>query len=85
MENDLNHARISLVIHAAAALAVSYLSAFLGGLYAGLVGIVVLVAIGYPLEKFAGKRGFKWWLANGIFVYLFLWLVGWTYFLNVGI
>ena len=84
MDTDLKHSRISLVIHAVAAIAVSYLSIYLGGgLLPGAVGIVVLVGIGYPLERLTGKRGFKWWFVNGVIIYLLIWLVGWTYFLNI--
>jgi len=86
MDRDLKHARISVVIHAAIAVSMGYFSTWLmNSLYAGVAGIVVLVAIGYPLERLAGNRGLKWWFANGIFIYLFFWLVSWTYFFNAGI
>ena len=84
MEPELLHSRISVAVHIVAAIVISYVSFTLQNtLYAGVLGIVVLIAIGYPLERVAGKKGFKWWFANGIFIYLFIWLVGWTYFLNL--
>lgn len=86
MERDIKHARISVIIHTAAAIVVANISILLANnLFAGVVGIATLVAIGYLLEKFLGKRGFKWWFANGMFIYIFVWLVGWIYFFNLGL
>lgn len=84
MEKDLLHGRVSVTLHAVVAILVGYFSFWINNnLYAGLLGLVLLVVMGYPLERFTGKRGLKWWFANGIFIYLMLWLVSWTYFLNV--
>jgi hypothetical protein len=86
MEKDLKHSRISVIVHAFSAAAVAYASASISNtLYAGALGIAVLIAAGYPLEKAFGKRGFRWWFTNGIFIYLFVWLVGWIYFFNAGL
>ena len=86
MDPDVKHARISVIVHAVAAVIIAFISYWIRTpLYAGVIGIIVLVAIGYPLARFTGKRGFTWWLANGILVYLLLWLVGWTYLFNAGI
>jgi hypothetical protein len=28
------------------------------------------------------KKDFKWWLANGVFIFLFTWIVSWIFFYN---
>ena len=83
MEKGLRDARISVIAHTIAAVLVAYFSLWIqNNVYAGVVGLVVLIAVGYPLERLTGKRGFKWWLANGIVLYLLVWLVGWIYLFN---
>jgi len=81
--NELKQTRISLMIHAPVAIAVGWLSAFLDHWVAGVIGIAVLFACGYVSEKLAKKKGIKWWLANGIFIYVMFWLISWTVFLNL--
>ncbi|MEE9405860.1 MAG: hypothetical protein V3V26_00465, partial [Candidatus Aenigmarchaeota archaeon] len=49
----------------------------------GVVGIGVLIAVGFLSEKLVTKKGMKFWAANGIFIYLFIWLVSWVYFFNL--
>lgn len=85
MEKELRDARISVLLHTGAAIAVSFLSIRLGNnLLAGVVGIAILLGLGYGFERLAGKKGLKWWLANGVVLYLFFWLVAWAYLFNSG-
>lgn len=88
MDNELNASRVTMGVHSILAILVGFLSPIIGMQYGtnwvpGFIGIVILLAVGYGLERFVGKRGFKFWLANGIIVYLLIWLVSWTYFLNI--
>lgn len=84
MDTELKHIRVSLIVHVAAAIGVAAVSFWLqNNLFAGVLGIAVLLIIGYPLERMAGKSGLKWWFANGIILYLFAWLVGWIYLFNM--
>jgi len=81
--NELKHTRISLMIHAPIAFAMGYISYLLNHWVVGIIGIVVLVALGYAVEKMTKKKGMKWWFGNGLFIYLMFWLVSWTLFLNI--
>ena len=85
MDKDLKDSRISVVVHAIAAVTVAYASVQMGGLLAGVLGLAVLIALGFLLQKVTGKRGLKWWLSNGLIIYLFLWLVGWIFFFNISL
>jgi len=81
---DLNKVRVSVIVHALAALAVAYITTTsVTGLFGGVLGIVVLIVMGFSLERGLGKKGIKWWFANGLFIYLLLWLVGMIYFFNL--
>ena len=83
MDTNLKHARISVSLHAIAGVIAGMLSFMLNNpAYAGLLGLGILVGLGFGIERVTGKRGFKWWFGHGIFIYLLLWLVSWTYFFN---
>ena len=81
--NELKQSRISLGIHVIAAAAVGWISSVLGGWLAGMTGLAVLMGCGYFSEKITKKKGMKWWIANGLFVYLMFWLISWTVFINI--
>ena len=86
--NDLNASRVTMGLHAIVAIIIGAFSPALAAMYgtnwvAGAVGVVVLVAVGFLTEKLVMKRGMKFWAANGIFIYLFVWLVSWIYFFNL--
>lgn len=82
--SDLKHNRISVTVHAVAAILIGQMSVWLSNnLYSGVLGIGVLIGIGYLLRIVTGKRDLKWWLANGIVIYLLVWLVTWTYLINL--
>ena len=83
MNRDILMGKISVALHAAAGLAIGFASFSLqNNVYAGGLGLIVLLALGFSLERLAGKKGLKWWLAHGVIIYLFLWLAGWVYALN---
>ena len=80
---DLTKVRIMVIAHTIAAIIVAYISPLMERtLYAGGVGIVVLLALGYPLARVLGNKGIKWWFINGVMIYFLVWLVGWIYFIN---
>ena len=86
MDRDVKMARLSIVAHALCGLAAGYSSFTVHDyLLSALVGFGLLFAVGFSMERLAGKKGMKWWAMNGLIVYLFLWLVGWTYMLNVAV
>lgn len=81
---DLMASRISVGIHTLVAIGVGYASLFLdSGWYALGLAIVVLVALGWGIEKAVGARGRKWWIGNGAFIYFLIWIVSWVFFYNV--
>lgn len=50
---------------------------------AAVAAIIVLIALTFILRAaFRIKEGAKWWLGNGVIVYLFLWVIVWTIFYN---
>ena len=88
MDAELKAARITGGAHAVLAIIIGWLSPMVGSQFgtnwaAGGLGILLLIVCGYVCEKFAGKKGIKFWVANGVFIYLLLWLVSWTYFVNI--
>ena len=81
--NELKQTRVSLLIHAPVALVMGYVSYYLNHWMAGILGIGALIALGFVVEKMTKKKGMKWWFGNGMFIYLMLWLISWTVFLNM--
>lgn len=51
--------------------------------YAALASIIVLIVLTLAMRAaFKIKEGARWWLGNGVIVYLFLWIIVWTIFYN---
>ena len=51
--------------------------------YATLASLIVLVVVTLAMRAaFKIKEGAKWWLGNGVIVYLLLWMIVWTIFYN---
>lgn len=81
---EVNQVRITLGLHTILAIVMGYVSFTLANNWLSLfVGFIVLIALGFILEKFLGKKGIKFWIANGVIIYLFLWLVSWAFFFNL--
>ena len=82
-KEDLKKQRISVLIHSAAAVIVGIISPLLGAaLYALGVVIVIAVLTGRMTQKVVGKQKFNWWVANGLFVYIFVWVDMWIFVAN---
>ena len=81
---ELNEARVSMGIHAAVAIAVGWVSfevaAMSRSLFSILLGLVILYVTGFIAQRMTGQKGIKWWAANGLVIYLFIWLISWTFF-----
>jgi hypothetical protein len=81
---DTKASRVSVGIHAVVGIAVGYASLFLSsGWFALGLAIVVLIALGWGIEKIVGARGRKWWVGNGAFIYFLIWIVSWVFFFNI--
>ena len=80
MEDD----KISVLVHTIAGGIVGYVSTSFETLYAGLIGFVVLFILGGIVMNLGKeKKDFKWWLGNGLFVYIFTWMAVWVLFYNL--
>ena len=84
---DLRKIRISVISHIVLAIMAGWISLQVQiatrSLLAAGAGIIILVLFGYFTERIIGKQGIKWWLGNGALIYLFIWLISWTFFLNL--
>ena len=81
---ELKASRITVGVHTLVAVAIGWLSPQINAWLAGLIGIVILFMIGHLSERIVGeKKGAAWWIGNGAFIYLLVWLITWTYFFNV--
>ncbi|HIG97269.1 MAG TPA: hypothetical protein HA230_02900 [Candidatus Aenigmarchaeota archaeon] len=72
------------VVYAVIAVIMGYVSMTINNTaMAALVAIIVLVILTFVLRAvFKIKEGAKWWMGNGVIVYLFLWVIVWTIFYN---
>jgi hypothetical protein len=77
----------STVIHSLAGFAAGYASFVTNNPPLAIVIMLVVLGITHFLVKFLLKinEDKKWWLGNGLIVYIFFWFVVWTMFYNVGI
>ena len=84
---DLRKIRISVLSHVILAILAGWVSlqvqATTRALFGIGIGLVILIIFGYFMERVVGKQGIKWWLGNGAIIYLFIWLISWTFFLNL--
>jgi hypothetical protein len=85
--DELNKARVCASVHAVVAVVVGvisvYIASFSRSLFAGVAGLAILAIMGFATMKLAKGKKAKWWLSNGVFVYLFMWFVSWTLFFNI--
>jgi len=82
--SELNESRISIGIHAVVGIVAGYASVlFDNGLYAFGLAILILIITGYVVEFLLKKKGIKWWISNGGFVYILFWIVTWVFFFNL--
>ena len=72
------------VVYTVAAIIMGYVSLAINHTaYATLAALVVLAAVTFAMRAvFKIKEGAKWWLGNGVIVYIFLWMIVWTIFYN---
>ena len=84
---ELTQVRISIGIHFIAGVLMGWVAFMLSGtygdLYAILLSLAVLLGIGYLTERILERKGVKWWISNGVFIYLFFWIISWVFFFNM--
>jgi len=84
-EDDMRKQRISTISYAIVGIVAGYISFLINR---PLISFMLMLVIGYftmlCIKKAAKiERELKWWLGNGIVVYIFLWLIVWTIFYNI--
>ncbi len=85
METERKQSLTSVLVHTIIGIIIGYASIFLPGVWTSLgLAIVVLVALIFGLKKVLKiQKDKKWWIGNGIIVYIFFWLVSWILFFNL--
>ncbi|MBM3303642.1 MAG: hypothetical protein FJY76_00980 [Candidatus Aenigmarchaeota archaeon] len=87
--SEISQVRVSVAVNCVAAIIMGWASVVLTSmsrtLVAGIAGIVVMVVVGFITQKAVKNADRKWWLSNGIVVFLLVWLVSWTVFHNLGV
>ncbi len=85
MDPDLRATRISIIVHAVVAVIAGLISFQLPrALFGVAAGIVLLFITGFATERIVKKKGMKWWVGNGLIMYLFFWYITWVYLVNAG-
>jgi hypothetical protein len=77
--------KISAAAHAAGGAGMGALSYVIGNIdYALVAGVIILYAMWMAIRHLSGpgRKSVGWWAANGLFLYLFIWLDAWVVLYN---
>ncbi len=82
---DLKSQRVSVVIHTVFGLLAGYLSLYFSRFWFALgASIILLLVVGLITQKtYAKGKDRKWWLGNGVAIYILVWLMAWILLLNL--
>lgn len=81
--NEMQSIRISVLAHFFAGIVAGAISSLLSANTSLFLAILILFLTGRGTEVLIKeKKDFKWWLANGVFIFLFTWIVSWIFFYN---
>jgi hypothetical protein len=87
IRNNEMESRISVLIYTAAAIVMGYasllISPFAGNMLTILLGLIGAWLVGKLVQLYLGKKEIKWLIGNGLFIYLFVWLIAWIFFFNL--
>jgi hypothetical protein len=74
----------STLIHSAVAIIAGYISFVINQpVLSFFVMLAVLLGTTFAARALLKvQKGFKWWLGNGVIVFIFVWLITWTIFYN---
>jgi len=85
--SEESQSRLSILIYTAAAIAMGYASLMVspmaGNMLTILLGLIAAWLVSSLVQHFVGQKGIKWLIGNGLFIYLFAWLVAWIFFFNL--
>ena len=84
---DESHVRISVLIYTIGAVIVGYASMqaspIAGNMLTIFIGLVMAWVIGKVVQSVVGQKDIKWLIGNGLFIYIFVWLISWIFFFNL--
>ncbi len=84
MDDELRDSRVSILIHLVAGAVMGLVSPALPeAIYALGLGLVAAFLLGHLMERFVGRRKIGWWIGNGLFIYIFVWLDFWIFAVNM--
>lgn len=87
LPGDENHVRISVIVYTLGAIAMGYISLQISPLIGNMLTVfMVLIAawfVGRVVQSIVGSKETKWLIGNGLFIYLFVWLIAWIFFFNL--
>jgi len=77
----------STLVYVVFGIIIGYISFLVGNNYAALgLAIVFLFVISEILKRaLKVNEGFKWFLSNGGWIYIFIWFITWIIFYNLGV
>ena len=70
----------STVIYAVIGIIVGYISFIVGNSLMALALSMIVLILTYVVLNRKVKKGVKWWIGNGIIVYIFIWILVWSIF-----
>lgn len=80
MEDD----KLNMIIYLFLGIFVGMLSYYLKNATYTLITVIIIAFLsGKVLERKFGKKGIKWWISNGLFIYFFMWIISWLFLLNL--
>ena len=82
--SDLKSQRIAVVVHTIFGIIAGYLSLYFSRFWFALGAVVaLLIILGFITQKTFGKgKDRKWWLGNGVGIYILVWLATWILLFN---
>jgi len=84
MESEMKHSMNSVLLHSAAGILFGAASPFFGrALYAVMAGMFLAVLLARITKMMTGKGTLNWWVSNGLFIYLFVWIDAWIIMANI--
>ncbi|MCK4714409.1 MAG: hypothetical protein KAT35_02455, partial [Candidatus Aenigmarchaeota archaeon] len=54
-----------------------------GNMLTIFLGLAMAWVVGKVVQSVVGQKGIKWLIGNGIFIYVFVWLISWIFFFNL--
>jgi hypothetical protein len=81
------HTRLSVLIYTIGAVIVGFaslqVSPMAGNMLTILFGLVMAWVVGKVVQSMVGQKDIKWLIGNGLFIYIFVWLISWIFFFNL--